>query len=92
MTHRLDHTNTGGHRASIEREYERNQPRRAKDVATPRSRQSALLGAPTATTVSTPPVGVHGRREAAAAGGPRRGHRCPEHIFPEFPLEIRYSV
>ena len=29
---------------------------------------SALLGAPTATTVSTPPVGVHRRREAAADG------------------------
>ena len=41
---------------------------RAKDVATPRSCLSALLGAPTSTTVTTPPVGVHGRREAAADG------------------------
>jgi len=41
---------------------------RAKDVATPRSCQSALLGAPTSTTVTTPPVGVHGGREAAADG------------------------
>ena len=37
-------------------------------AATRRSCPSALLGAPTATTVSTPPVGVHRCRQAAADG------------------------
>ena len=49
--------------------YERD--RRAKDVrshAPPKLPIGSLFGAPTSTTVSTPPVGVHGRREATADG------------------------